>query len=101
MRFTTARSWLSQWGLDTAQVDAGDAAPRVSVPVLMVVNGCDDAVPTSHQAQVFEAIGHQDKERVDLPDPNHYFTGTDQRSHLSGAADNVYDWLHRHGFDVN
>src|SRR5581483_12295877 len=26
MRFTTTRSWLSQWSLDTAQVDAGDGA---------------------------------------------------------------------------
>lgn len=98
MRFTTARSWLSQWGLDTAQVDAGDAAPRVSVPVLMVVNGRDDAVPTSHQEQVLDAIGHSDKERVDLPEANHYFSGEDQRSHLSRAADHVHDWLCRKGF---
>lgn len=98
MRFTTARSWLSQWGLDTAQVDAGDAAPRVSVPVLMMCNGADDAVPTSHQSQVFEAIAHQDKERVDLPEANHYFSGQDQRSHLSDAVDHVYDWMQRHGF---
>lgn len=97
MRFTTTRSWLSQWGLETAQVDAGDAAPRVSVPVLMVVNGADDAVPTTHQSEVFEAVGHQDKERVDLPDANHYFSGGDQRSHLSMAADHVHDWLQRHG----
>jgi alpha-beta hydrolase superfamily lysophospholipase len=100
MRFTTARSWLSQWGLDTAQVDAGDAAPRVSVPVLMVVNGRDDAVPTSHQEQVFDAVGHQDKERVQLPEANHYFSGEDQRSLLSRAADHVHDWLRRHGFDA-
>jgi dienelactone hydrolase len=98
MRFTTARSWLSQWGLDTAQVDAGDAAPRVSVPVLMVVNGRDDAVPTSHQEQVFDAIAHRDKERVDLPEANHYFSGEDQRSHLSRAADHAHDWLCRNGF---
>lgn len=97
MRFTTARSWLSQWGLDTAQVDAGDAAPRVSVPVLMVVNGADDAVPTSHQQQVFDAIAHEDKERIDLPAANHYFSGADQRSHLGRAADHVHDWLARHG----
>lgn len=100
MRFTTARSWLSQWGLDTAQVDAGDAAPRVSVPVLMVVNGADDAVPTSHQEQVFAAIGHQDKQRVDLPEANHYFSGTDQKSHLAMAADHVHDWLQRHRLAV-
>jgi hypothetical protein len=64
------------------------------------VNGCDDAMPTSHQAQVFDAIGHQDKERVDLPEANHYFTGEDRRSHLS-RADHVHDWLRRHGFNVN
>jgi len=98
MRFTTARSWLSQWALETAQVDAGDAAPRVSVPVLMVCNGCDDAVPTSHQDQVFAAITHADRERIDLPEANHYFSGEGQRSHLATAADHVHDWMQRHEF---
>jgi hypothetical protein len=98
MRFTTARSWLSQWGLETAQVDAGDAAPRVSVPILMVRNGADDAVPTSHQEQVYDAIAHSDRERVDLLEANHYFSGEGQRSHLASAADHVHDWMHRHDF---
>jgi len=98
MRFTTARSWLSQWGLETAQVDAGDAAPRVSVPILMVRNGADDAVPVSHQDQVFGAITHSDRERVDLPEANHYFSGQGQRSHLATAADHVHDWMRRHEF---
>ncbi|GAA5167486.1 alpha/beta fold hydrolase [Pseudonocardia eucalypti] len=98
MRFTTARGWLSQWSLDAAQVDAGDAAPRVSAPVLVVRNGCDDAVPVSHQQQVFQAIGHPDKELAELPEANHYFSGADQRSHLATAADLVHGWMHRHGF---
>lgn len=98
MRFTTARSWLSQWSLQTAQVDAADAAPRVTVPVFILVNGCDDAVPTSHQRQVFDAIGHPDKELVNLPGANHYFSGADQKSHLARAADLVHDWLVRHQF---
>jgi pimeloyl-ACP methyl ester carboxylesterase len=101
MRFTTTRSWLSQWGLDTAQVDAADAAPRVSVPVFLLRNGADDAVPTSHQEQVFDAITHTDKEWVDLPDANHYFSGSDQKSHLSTAADLIHDWMTRHGFVSN
>jgi dienelactone hydrolase len=98
MRFTTARSWLSQWGLETAQVDAADAAPRVSVPILIVRNGADDAVPVSHQKQVFDAIAHSDRERVDLPEANHYFSGKGQRSHLATAADEVHDWMRRHEF---
>lgn len=97
MRFTTTRSWLSQWSLDVAQVDAGDAAPRVSKPVLVLVNGRDDAVPTSHQREVFDAVAHDDKEWVELPDANHYFSGEGQSTHLSTAADAAHDWLDRYG----
>lgn len=98
MRFTTTRSWLSQWSLETAQVDAADAAPRVSVPVFVLVNGADDAVPVSHPRQVFEAILHNDKELVHLAGANHYFSGSGQKSYLSEAADSVYSWMGRHGF---
>lgn len=101
MRFTTTRSWLSQWSLDTAQVDAADAAPRVTKPVLILVNGSDDAVPTSHPKQVFDGIDHDDKEFVELADANHYFSGEGQRSHLATAAATVVDWLHRHGMAEN
>jgi pimeloyl-ACP methyl ester carboxylesterase len=96
VRFTTTRSWLSQWSFDTAQVDAADAAPRVSVPVLILVNERDDAVPTSHPSEVFDAIPHDDKEFVEIADANHYFSGSGQRSPLSHAADTVHDWLRRH-----
>lgn len=96
MRFTTTRSWLSQWSLETAQVDAADAAPRVSVPVLVLRNGRDDAVPVSHPAQIFEAITHPDKKFVELPEANHYFTGDDQASHLGAAADLIHSWLAEH-----
>lgn len=96
MRFTTTRSWLSQWSLDAAQVDAADAAPRVSKPVLILVNGSDDAVPTSHPQQVYDAITHDDKELVELPEANHYFSGSGQKSHLTAAAGLVRDWLKRH-----
>jgi pimeloyl-ACP methyl ester carboxylesterase len=98
MRFTTARSWLSQWSLRNAQIDAADAAPRVGVPVLVLVNGADDAVPPSHPRQVFDAVGHDDRDLIELPGANHYFNGEDQRSHLGTAADLIHEWLHRHHF---
>jgi dienelactone hydrolase len=96
MRFTTIRSWLSQWSLTTTQTDAGDAAPRVRVPVLVLANGRDDAVPVPHPHEVFDAISHADKEFVELPEANHYFTGADQSSHLADAAEQVRGWLTRH-----
>jgi esterase/lipase len=66
--------------------------------VFVLVNGCDDAVPTSHPQQVFDAVPHEEKELVELAGANHYFSGADQKSHLAAAADLVHDWMHRHGF---
>jgi pimeloyl-ACP methyl ester carboxylesterase len=98
MRFTTTRSWLSQWSFDAAQVDAGDAAPRISAPIFILVNGRDDAVPTSHPQQVFDAIRHADKELAELPEANHHFSGKDQKATLAKAGDIIHDWVRRHGF---
>ena len=95
MRFTTTRSWLSQWALDTAQFDAADAASRISVPIMVLVNGCDDAVPVSHGTTVFGSIRHDKKEFVELPDANHYFSGPDQRGELAKASGHVRSWLER------
>lgn len=95
-RFTTLRSWLSQWGLDTGQVDAVDAAPRIEVPVLVIVNSADNACPATHPRAFFDAVKHDDKEFHELRGANHYFSG--QRAHLREAAHLVHDWSLRHGF---
>jgi dienelactone hydrolase len=100
-RFTTTRGWLSQWSLDDAQIDAVDAAPRISKPVLVLMNSADDAVPPSHPRDAFAAIPHADKELHELEGANHYFSGPDQRSLLGRATGVVADWARRHGFDVN
>jgi len=41
---------------------------------------------------VFDAVPHGDRELVELPEANHYFSGADQKSHLTMAADLVHDW---------
>jgi fermentation-respiration switch protein FrsA (DUF1100 family) len=93
-RFTTTRSWLSQWSLDDAQVDGVDGASRISVPVLVIENTADDACPTSHTQAIFEAIPHAEKERHRVVGANHYYSG--QRSHLDEAVRCVVEWIGRH-----
>lgn len=45
-----------------------------------------------------ELLGrHRGGQRVDLPEANHYFSGEDQQSHVSRAADHIHDFLSRHG----
>lgn len=97
-RFTTTRGWLSQWSLDYAQVDAVDAAQRINVPVLVIVNSADDACPNSHPYSFFDALPHDDKELQVIVGANHYFGGDDQRSHLTTASSLVTEWSQRHGF---
>ena len=55
-RFTTLRSWLSQWSYDDARGDALTAAADISVPVLVIGNSADDACTPSHTRRLFAAI---------------------------------------------
>jgi alpha-beta hydrolase superfamily lysophospholipase len=89
-RFTTTRGWLSQWSIDYAQVDAVDAAPRITVPALVVTNSADDACPPAHQREFFAALASTDKRFHEIKGANHYFSGGgEQRAHLDEAADQV------------
>jgi alpha-beta hydrolase superfamily lysophospholipase len=95
-RFTTARSWLSQWSLDDAQVDGVEGAKRVSVPVLILENSADDACPPEHPRSIFAAVPHDDKEFTIVEGANHYYSG--QREHLDTALGHVGRWIHEHKF---
>jgi pimeloyl-ACP methyl ester carboxylesterase len=95
-RFTTTRSWLSQWSLDDAQVDAVEAAKRISVPVLILENSADDACPPEHPRSIYAAVPHDDKELTVVEGANHYYSG--QREHLDTALGNVARWIREHQF---
>ncbi len=96
-RYTTTRSWLSQWSFDTAQVDAVDAAARVTVPVLILENSADDACPPTHPRGIFEALPGTNKQLSVIEGANHYFSG--QKKHLTAALDHIEGWMFQHGFD--
>lgn len=96
-RFTSLRSWLSQWSLDDARADAVEAAAEVTVPVLVVAHGADDAVPTSHVDAIYDAVRHPKKELHVIPGANHYVNGPGQRQPLEEARGRVVDWLGRQG----
>lgn len=94
-RYTTTRSWLSQWSLDEAQVDIVDAGPRIVCPTLVVVASADDACPPSHNQAIFDALAAPDKEIRVIAGANHYFSGPDGRAHLSEAMGLIDSWLER------
>ena len=98
-RFTTLRSWLSQWSFDKSNgKGAPNAAKITAIPVLQIVNQADDAVPATHNPTVRAALGTKDKEYVEIQGGTHYYLGQPQQ--LKECIDAVTGWSRRKGWLV-
>ncbi|WP_310497279.1 alpha/beta hydrolase [Sandarakinorhabdus sp.] len=94
-RFTTLRSWLSQWSL-LSHADGVACGPRISVPVLVIGNTADDACTPSHTRRLYDCVAQVDRELHEVKGATHYYAG--QPEHLAKAAGIVIGWMERHGF---
>jgi pimeloyl-ACP methyl ester carboxylesterase len=95
-RYTSLRSWLSQWSYDDSHSDGVKCAARISVPALVVGNLADDACTPSHTKRLFEAFKPSNRELVQIEGATHYYFG--QKKQLAEATENVSRWLAEHGF---
>ncbi|WP_226858461.1 alpha/beta hydrolase family protein [Diaphorobacter aerolatus] len=95
-RFSTLRSWLSQWSPEDTHADGVRCAASLTVPFLAIEHSADDAVPQPHVRQIFDAVPAKDKTFTVLKGANHYFIGQpDQREQ---AAALCLAWLAERGF---
>ncbi len=92
-RFTTLRSWLSQWSLDDTNSNGLGNAARISCPVLVINNTADLACTPSHARRLFDAVGHADKEYVDIVGADHYYI--ERPDLLPQAVGTCSDWISR------
>jgi pimeloyl-ACP methyl ester carboxylesterase len=95
-RFTTLRSWLSQWSYDDSRADGLGNASRISCPVLVVNNRADLACTPSHAQRLYDAVASKDKEIVQIDGADHYYI--ERPDLLPTAFGTVGAWLSRHGF---
>ena len=65
-RFSTLRSWLSQWSYDESRAHGEKNAARISRPVLVINNKADLACTPSHAHRLFNAVASKDKEIVEI-----------------------------------
>jgi len=97
-RFSTLRSWLSQWSLDDARADAPACLARVKAPVLVINNSADDACTPSHARRLFDAVAHEDRRFHEIAGATHYYQ--DQPELGAQAVGLVKAWLEDHGFRI-
>lgn len=95
-RFTTLRSWLSQWSYDDSCANGLLNAARISVPVLVINNTADLACTPSHAQRLFEAVASKDKQYVDVKGADHYYI--ERPDLLPVAVKAVSDWLSGRSF---
>jgi len=90
-RFSTLRSWLSQWSIDDSRADAVACAAAIRAPLLVIENSADDAAPASHSREVFAASVSPDKSYHVIVGATHYYAG--QPELLAEATDLILDWI--------
>jgi dienelactone hydrolase len=96
-RFSTLRSWLSQWSYDLSNAKGPMNAARIHrTPVLQIENEADDAVPATHNPAIRDALATPDKAFVAIPGATHYYLG--QPHHLQTCIDAVVDWSREKGY---
>lgn len=95
-RFTTLRSWLSQWSYDESRANGLLNATRISCPVLVINNTADLACTPSHARRLFDAVASRDKSAVQIEGADHYYA--ERRDLLPKATAAVNDWLEDHRF---
>lgn len=90
-RFTTLRSWLSQWSYDDSRAHGEKNAANIFCPVLVINNTADLACTPSHANRLFEAVASKDKSLVQIDKADHYYM--DRKELLPQAVQTVCDWL--------
>ncbi|MCU1616673.1 MAG: alpha/beta hydrolase [Frankiales bacterium] len=94
-RFSTLRSWLSQWSIEDSRADAAACAATLTAPFLAIENSADDGAPPSHMREVFAACASPDKRYEVIPGANHYYAG--QPELLQRASATALDFLAARG----
>ncbi|MCK9511122.1 MAG: alpha/beta hydrolase [Pigmentiphaga sp.] len=95
-RFSTLRSWLSQWSIDHSHADGETCAEKISVPLLAIEHGADDAVPQPDVGLMYRACASADKTFHCLQGASHYFKG--QPQHMQRSLDLIRDWSQTRGW---
>lgn len=95
-RFTTLRSWLSQWSFDDTNANGLGNAARISCPVLVISNSADLACTPSHARRLFDAVAHERKTFFGIEGADHYYI--ERREKAAEAVRLVNGWLAQQGW---
>jgi dienelactone hydrolase len=90
-RFSTLRSWLSQWSIQDSRANGVENAAHIHAPFLAIENSADDAAPQPHTDMIYRAAASRDKTFHLIKGATHYYRG--QPEQLAEAITVQRNWL--------
>jgi alpha-beta hydrolase superfamily lysophospholipase len=90
-RFSTLRSWLSQWSYDDSNADGLRCAARIAAPMLVIENSADDACTPSHAARLMAAASRSAITHHVVKGANHYYSGQPDKANEAAAV--TIEWI--------
>jgi len=90
-RFSTCRSWLSQFGLDSSNALAEPNLARISVPTLVLQGTADEGIYPADARALADAVGSADKELRMIPRGRHFFS--DQPELQQDTLESIAAWI--------
>lgn len=95
-RFSSLRSWLSQWSYEKSQAKGQMSAAKIkNTPVLLIVNDADANVPATHGPAIFAALSTPDKEMVHIEGATHYYFRQPEK--MQACIEAVQEWSRKKG----
>lgn len=95
-RFSTLRSWLSQWSYDLSNADGLKCAARIHAPLLVIENSADDACTPDHARRLMAAAVNAPQTHHVVKGANHYYFG--QPDLCRQSAEVVKSWIASQGW---
>ncbi|MEH7112502.1 hypothetical protein V7124_08965 [Neobacillus niacini] len=93
-RFTTLKSWLSQWSLEDSNADGVRNISKVSVPVFIVAYTADQAVFPMETKDFFDSVQHNKKDLAEIKGGNHYLLN--QPDQIMEVSQKILDWVKKY-----
>lgn len=90
-RYSTLRSWLSQWSIFDSNVNGASAAAFITMPLMVMENSADEACPAADLPEILAAAGSADKTQHVIHGARHCYQG--QPELLEQATTSTLDWM--------
>lgn len=91
-RYSSLRSWLSQWSFVHSRAHGPACAQRISIPTLVIKHSADDGCTPNHTQMIYDGLSNVKKRELYVSQgANHYYYG--QQTLMAETIQKIKAWI--------